>query len=148
MKTLNYSIYIKASREKVWNTILEDATYRKWTKPFCEGSYYKGDWNKGSKITFLGPNPKTGEEGGMVAHIKENKPYEYISIEHYGEIKDGIEKPFDEGKVSYENYTFVEKDGSTELLIELTDVPDEYSSMFDEMWPKSLEALKVLSENN
>lgn len=148
MKTLNYSILINAPKEKVWNTMLEDATYREWTKSFCEGSYYKGNWSTGSKIVFLGPDPETGKEGGMLANIKENKPYEYVSIEHYGEIHDGEEKPFEEGKVAYENYTFNEKDNGTELLIELTNIPDEYCSMFDEMWPKSLEVLKELSEKS
>jgi len=146
MKTLHYSIHIHAPKEKVWSTMLEDATYREWTKSFCEGSYYKGDWSQGSKILFLGPDPKTGVEGGMLSRIKENRLYEYVSIEHYGEIHDGAEKPYDEGKVSYENYTFIDKDGGTELLIEMTDVPDEYSAMFDDSWPKSLEVLKGLAE--
>lgn len=146
MKTLHYSIHIHAPKEKVWSTMLEDVTYREWTKSFCEGSHYKGDWSEGSKITFLGPDPKTGVEGGIVSHIKEHRPHEYVSIEHYGEISNGIEKPFDDGRLSCENYTFIDKDGDTELRIELTEVPDEYGSMFDDAWPKALEALKVVVE--
>jgi hypothetical protein len=91
MQKLNFSIVINAPKEKVWKTMLEDATYRLWTTPFSEGSYYKGDWSKGSKIIFLGPNPETGKEGGMVSRIAENKLYEYISIEHLGIINDGVE---------------------------------------------------------
>ena len=59
MTTLHYLIFINAPKEKVWDTMLKDETYREWTKPFCEGSYYRGDWSEGSKIIFLGPDPKT-----------------------------------------------------------------------------------------
>jgi hypothetical protein len=91
MKKIHFKIDINASKEKVWDTMLEDATYREWTAPFNEGSYYKGDWTKGSEIIFLGPDPETGKEGGMVSRIAENKKYEFISIEHLGIIKDGVE---------------------------------------------------------
>ncbi len=32
MKNLKYSIEIAAPRERVWRTMLEDATYREWPK--------------------------------------------------------------------------------------------------------------------
>ncbi len=62
MEKQHFSIVIKAPKEKVWNTMLEDDTYRKWTEPFAPGSYYKGDWSKGSKILFLAPGEK-GRDG-------------------------------------------------------------------------------------
>lgn len=146
MKTLQYKIFINAPREKVWDTMLSDATYRVWTAPFCEGSYYKGDWSEGSNITFLGPNPATGNEGGMLSRIKKNTLHEYVSIEHFGEINEGVEKLYDAEKLAHENYTFLDKDGGTEIQVELTSVPDEYNEMFDESWPKALEVLKTLAE--
>ena len=54
MQKLNFSIVINASKEKVWNTMLEDKTYRIWTEVFSKGSHFIGDWRKGSKILFLG----------------------------------------------------------------------------------------------
>lgn len=146
MKTLNYSTFINAPKEKVYKVMLEDATYREWTKVFCPGSYFKGDWSEGSKIIFLGPDPKTGEEGGMVATIAKNTPNEYVSIKHLGELKNGAEDLWPEGQGGFENYTFIEKDGGTELQIELTNLPDEYASMFEDMWPKALVDLKNLAE--
>ena len=65
MKKLHCSIEINAPVKKVWDTMLEDATYRQWTGAFNPGSFYKGSWEKGSKILFLGPDPNTGKEGGM-----------------------------------------------------------------------------------
>ena len=144
MKNLKYSIEIAAPREKVWRTMLEDATYREWTKTFCPGSYYRGDWSEGSKIVFLGPDPQTGKEGGMLSRIKENRLHEYISIEHYGEVVAGEEKPWPDGRVAYENYTFRDHDGGTELVVELIGMPEEYVPMFEDLWPKALAALKAL----
>lgn len=149
MEKLNFKIEINAPKEKVWNTMLEDATYRLWTTPFSEGSYYKGDWSKGSKIIFLGPNPETGKEGGMVSRIAENKLYEYISIEHLGIINDGVEDTTSEEvkkwTPAFENYTFKEKNGKTDVLVDM-DINEEYKQMFQEMWPKALQKLKEIAE--
>ena len=148
MQKLNFSIIINASKEKVWNTMLEDKTYRIWTEVFSKGSHFIGDWSKGSKILFLGPN-ENGEMGGMVSRIKENKLYEYISIEHLGMVQNGQEDTTSDAVKqwagSLENYTFKNKDGKTELLVD-TDINDEYKEMFEGMWPKALQKLKEISE--
>src|SRR3989344_7761120 len=160
MQKLHFSITIKASREKVWNTLLDDKTYREWTKVFNEGSYYKGSWEKGSKILFLGPDPKTGKEGGMVSKIAENKQYEYISIEHLGLYQNGVEDTTSEEAKkwapAFENYTFKDKDpsvdstgspqanskqGRTELSVHI-DTTEEMMEMFKKMWPEALNKLK------
>jgi len=145
MQKLHFSITINAPKEKVWHTMVDDKPYREWTAAFNPGSYYKGDWSKGSKILFLGPDPKTGEEGGMVSRIAENKPYEFISIEHLGIVKNGVEDTTSEEArkwaPAFENYTFKEKGGATEVLVEI-DIEDENKKMFEEMWPKALQKLK------
>lgn len=149
MKKLHFSIVINAAAAKVWSTMLDDKTYRIWTEAFSPGSYYKGDWNKGSKILFLGPGEKG--EGGMVSRIKEHRKHEYISIEHLGIVQDGVEDTSSEESKAWagalENYTFKEKNGATELLIDLTgNIADEFIKMFEEMWPAALQKLKDLSE--
>lgn len=147
MDKLHFSIDIKAPKEKVWNTMLNDETYRKWTEPFYPGSYYKGGWNKGSKILFLAPGEKG--EMGMVSRIAENKLYEFISIEHLGVINNGVEDTTSEEVKNWagahENYTFKENNGATKVLIDL-DSDEKYSEMFSEMWPKALDKLKDLAE--
>lgn len=150
MQKIHHSIFINAPREKVWETMLGEATYRQWTAPFNEGSYFKGNWEVGSKMLFLGPNPDGSGEGGMVSMIRENRPPEFISIEHIGFYKEGVEDTTSpqvkSWTPSFENYTFMEKDGGTEVSIEL-DSPDEYAEMFNGMWPKALKVLKEISEN-
>lgn len=149
MQKLHYSIVVDAPKEKVWDTMLDDATYREWTAAFHPGSYYKGDWHTGSKILFIGPDPETGREMGMVSRIAENNPYEFISIEHLGIIKDGVEDTTSEEArkwgPAFENYTFKEKDGGTEVEVDM-DSQEEYANMFDEMWPRALAKLKELAE--
>ena len=148
MQKLHFSIVINAPKEKVWNTMLEDATYREWTKVFSpeSGSYFEGDWSTGSSMKFLGPEDN-GTISGMYARIKENRPNEFLSIQHLGEIIKGEEKPFPgmEGIEVCENYTFTELEGGTRVDIDL-DTNDEYKDMFESLWPKSLEKLKEISE--
>jgi hypothetical protein len=148
MQKLKFSIEINSPKEKVWNTMLEDKTYRIWTEVFSKGSHFIGDWSKGSKILFLGPN-ENGEMGGMVSRIKENKLYEYISIEHLGVVENGKEDTTSDAVKqwagSLENYTFKNKDGKTELLVDM-DINDEYREMFEGMWPNALQKLKEISE--
>jgi hypothetical protein len=149
MKTLHFSIFINAPKEKVWHAMLDDEPYREWTSAFNPGSYYKGDWSKGSKILFLGPNPETGEEGGMVSRIAENKPYAFISIEHLGIVYNGVEDTTSEEAKkwapAYENYTFKEKDGVTEVLVD-SDVDEQEAESMNELWLAALPKLKEIAE--
>ncbi len=142
---MHFSITIDAPKEKVWDTMLEDATYREWTKIFEPGSHYEGSWEEGSEIKFFSADEKMV----MYSRIKENRLHEYVSIEHIGIIKDGVlDTTSDEVKKwapSYENYTFTTTDNGTELSVDI-DINDEYKTSFEEMWPKALEVLKALVE--
>jgi uncharacterized protein YndB with AHSA1/START domain len=150
MQTLHYTADIKAPREKVWHAMLDDESYREWTKPFMEGSYFKGDWSKGSKMLFLGPNPETGQEGGMVSEIAENRPNEFVSIRHIGIIHNGVEDTTsDEAKKwapAFENYTFLEKDGGTQVQVDV-DVAEELKDEMEQAWPQALQSLKQIAES-
>ncbi|MBO6620689.1 MAG: SRPBCC domain-containing protein [Balneola sp.] len=145
MKKIHSEITINASPETVWNVMLEDDTYRKWTSAFAEGSHYEGSWKQGEKMLFLDP-----EGTGMVSIIAELRPHEFISLEHIGIIQDGIEDTESEDAKkwapAFENYTFEEVKGKTKLSIDM-DILDEFEEMFTEMWKNALKKLKVLSEN-
>ncbi len=147
MEKLHFSIEINAAKEKVWHSMLDDKTYKQWTEPFAPGCYYKGSWDKGSKILFLGPGEKG--EMGMVSRIKDNIPFQFISIEHLGFVQDGKEDTSSDAVKSWagalENYTFKEKNNKTEVAVDI-DVSDEYKDMFNDMWPKALQKLKELAE--
>jgi len=148
METIQFTALINAKKQNVWNVMLEDKTYRQWTTAFHEGSFYKGSWETGSEIHFLGPNEE-GKLSGMYSKIKENRLYDFISIEHLGFISDGtVDTTSEEVKKwtpSFENYTFTEKENQTELKVEMQ-VDANYKAMFEEMWPIALKILKDLSE--
>jgi hypothetical protein len=149
MKKLHFSIVIDLPKKKAWHTMLDDASYRDWTSAFNPGSYYFGDWSEGSKMLFLGPDPETGTEGGIVSRIAENREYEFISIEHLGLVKDGVEDTTSElarqWAPAYEQYTFRDREGATEVQVDI-EVMDDYASMFEETWPRALSRLKELGE--
>lgn len=82
----------------------------------------------------------------MIGVIAENIPYEFISIRILGEIKDGIEDTTGTPWApAYENYTFTEQGGVTEVRVDVDVIP-EYEKDMEEAWPKALEELKNISE--
>jgi uncharacterized protein YndB with AHSA1/START domain len=150
MTNLHYTIDIHAPKQKVWQTMLGPETYKEWTEAFQQGSTYQGTWDKGSKIRFVAE--EDGKFSGMFSQIAENIPYEYVSIEHLGEIIDGQEDTTSESSKqwsgSHENYRFTEQDRVTTLDVELIgdNVSDEMGKMFDGMWPPALQRLKEICE--
>lgn len=146
MERVQFKVVINAPKEKVWKTLWEDETYRKWTSVFSPSSHAESDWKEGSKILFV-----DGTGHGMVSYIETNKPFEKMSFKHAGEIKDGIEDVESE-KVkpwagAMEIYTLIETDGKTDLLVEL-DLAEEYKAMFMAKFPKALDKVKELAEAN
>lgn len=148
MITLHYSISINAPLEKVWNTMLDDKTYREWTSVFMPGSYYDGSWEKGSIIKFLAPD-EDGKLGGMLGKIAANRPHEFISIEYIGMVLNGVEDTTSEEVKkwvgSHEEYSFVHINGVTEVHVTL-DLAEDMADMFNDSWPKALAKLKDLCE--
>jgi hypothetical protein len=145
MQKIDFSTHINAPKEKVWNILWSDASYRAWTSAFTEGSYAKTDnWKEGTKVLFL-----DGKGSGMVSMVAANKPNEYMSFKHLGEVKEGIEDTTSERVKAWagstENYTLKGENGTTTLFIEM-DITDEFKDMFEKIWPKALEKVKELSE--
>jgi len=145
MNPLEYSIEIKATPEKIWNTLWDDTTYRKWVSVFHEGSYYVTDWKKGSSVQFLNL-----DGNGVYGLIHENIPYQYLSIHHLGEVKNHINLPIEDSNYSdvFENYTLSEIDNYTyKLVVQLTNF-EAYQTYFDQTFPLALAKVKELAEAN
>lgn len=144
MERQEFKTLIDAPREKVWNILWNDETYRSWTSVFSEGSRAETDWKKGSKVLFL-----DGSNQGMVSTIAENIPYEYMSIKHLGTVHDGVEDLDSEETKAWagalENYTLTSKDGKTELTVDI-DITDDYKDYFMKTWPLAMDKIKELSE--
>ncbi len=146
MEKLNFKTSINAPKEKVWKTLWDDASYRKWTSAFSEGSHADTDWKEGSKVLFL-----DGKGDGMVSRIETIRPNEFMSFKHLGEVKNGVEDT-ESDKVkgwagALENYTLKEVNGTTELTVEM-DMNEDFKDYFVGTFPKALEQVKILSETN
>lgn len=145
---LHFEISIKAGRDIVSHTMLNEKTYPLWTVEFNPHSQFKGTWAKGSKMEFLGSD-KDGKTVGMVSRIKEYIPNRFVSIEHYGMIQNGEEilsgPEVDKWAGVMENYTFTFENDETVVAVDM-DTIQEFTSYFNETWPKALKKLKLICE--
>ncbi len=144
---------IKAPAQKVYELMLgikDKKTYEHWTAEFNPTSTYEGNWDKGSKIHFVGTD-ESGNKAGMVSLIQENEAANFVSIKHYGVLKGEEEITTGEEVEKWaggcENYTFQETDGVTALTVDL-DTVEEYKEYFELKYPNALTRLKELAEGH
>jgi len=143
--TQRYSITIAAPRETVWRTMLDQDTYRQWTRAFSPNSQYVGEWTEGSHILFVDPG-----RGGMKALLETVRPYERVEARHIAVLgPDGAEDDSSDEARRWtgcrECYSFTVTEGGTRLDVEV-DLDERYRSSFDEMWPQALQSLRALCE--
>jgi hypothetical protein len=136
---LKFTIDVNVPKEKLWETLWNDATYREWTAAFTEGSYAESDWNEGSKVLFLSP-----DGNGMFGIIDKKIPYRQMTFKHLGEIKNGVEEPKDWGG-ALESYHLEDIAGGTRLDVEL-DATGEFETYLKNAFPKALEKLRQVAE--
>ena len=145
MKKLTYKTAINAPKEQVWNTMLNHGTYEIWSGAGWQGSTYEGQWKQGEQLRFVSP-----EGEGTLAQIVELKPAEYIKAEHIALLQKGgtEDRSSDSAKTwvgSTEEYQFKERDGITELTVQIESDP-AWEKMFSDGWPGALGKLKEICE--
>ncbi|MEO6230671.1 MAG: SRPBCC domain-containing protein [Ferruginibacter sp.] len=140
LKTISFSIHIDSGREKIWSTLWNSETYKKWTSVFAEGSYYKGELKQGNMVQFLGE-----DGGGMSSHIEKLIENEQMVFAHQKEIKNGLEtdSTWQGAKEIY--YLKKEDDTGTELQV-ILDVTPDMEDYFKKTFPRALDLIKQLSE--
>ena len=141
METLKFMIRINASKQLVWEALWNEINYPKWTSAFGEGNKAISDWNEGSKIQFIA---KDG--GGLFSLIEEKVNNEKMVFKHLGEIKNG-EEISNEWAGAKEKYFLTESNNLISLNVEM-DTKAEYKEYFNSVFPKALELIKQISENN
>lgn len=151
MKKLQFKESINAPANKVYERMLgikSKSTYEQWTSLFNPTSTYEGNWDKGSKILFVGVDDK-GEKGGMVSRVADNILNQFVSVQHYGLIQ--ADKEITEGPEvekwanGFENYSFEENNGSTTVTVDL-DTTEEFIDYMNDKYPKALDKLKEICE--
>ena len=151
MKKMRFKVIINAPANKVYDVMLgisNKLTYEQWTALFNPTSTYDGNWEKGSKIQFIGTDEK-GEKGGMVSEIFDNIPNRFVSIRHYGLLKANVEitegPEVEKWANGFENYTFEENNGTTTVTVDL-DTTEDFLDYMNQTYPKALDKLKEICE--
>jgi len=139
---MQFSIEINATKEKVWNILWRDETFRQWAGIIDPGTYMIGELKEGNEIQFI-----SSENGyGVTSLVEKLTANEFLQLRHHADTQDHgkreREKEWTGGK---ESYSLTEKGGTTTLTAAF-DVPSEMEKYFKDAYPKALEQVKVLAE--
>ncbi|HRH03797.1 MAG TPA: SRPBCC domain-containing protein [Bacteroidia bacterium] len=144
MQTLQFTININASTQKVWKCLWDLENYKKWTSAFIEGSYYKTDsFTEGNMIHLLAPN---GE--GMYSLLEKIDAPNYLAFKHLGELKHFEEQINTHASWTnaIESYRLLAVENGTLLKVEV-DTLEEYVDFMNKLFPLALQKLKKLAES-
>jgi hypothetical protein len=148
---MQFKVEIKGPADKIYNLMLgipDKKSYEQWTALFNPTSSFEGNWEKGSKIKFIGVDEQ-GEPGGMLANIVENITHQFVSIQHVGILKGNEEitsgPEVEQWANGFENYTFKENDGVTTVIVDL-DTTEDFIEYMKETYPLALNKLKQICE--
>ena len=142
MTEMQFSIEIKASKERVWATLWEDTTFRDWASLVDGGTYMTGAMKEGNQVQFI-----SSESGyGVTSLIEKLDPNRFVLFRHSEDTKEsGQQEREKEWTGGAESYTLAEKNGTTTLIVK-TDVPPEQEETFKIRIPRAMERIKALAE--
>lgn len=145
-RTIEKAIYVAAPRERVWDVLLDDATYRQWTAEFMAGSYAETDWREGSTVRFLDPSGS-----GMLGRVVASHRPELVDVEYDGVVVDGQDDTTGQTAREYrgarETYRLTESGGGTHLAIS-ADMGEQHYDDMTAAWDRALAVVKALAEGS
>ncbi len=141
MKKLQFTIEINADKEKVWNTLWQDKTFREWAGIIDPGTYIVGELKQGNEVQFI-----SAEGYGVTSFVEKLIPNEYLLLKHLADTKEsGKEEREKEWTGGEESYRLLDNGTITTLNVEFN-VPLELEEYFNVNYPKALEKIKELAE--
>jgi uncharacterized protein YndB with AHSA1/START domain len=142
MNEMQFSIEINASREKVWNTLWQDETFREWASIIDPETYMVGDLKEGNKVQFI----SAASGYGVTSLVEKLVTGEFALLRHQADTQEAGKRERDqEWTGGEETYALAEKDGTTTLSVAFG-VPPELEEQFKVSYPKALDRVKVLAE--
>lgn len=142
MKKHQFSIEINASKESVWATLWEDASFRVWANLIDEGTYMKGEMKEGNEIQFL----SSLNGYGVTSLIEKLDLNAFVLFRHSADTKEsGQQERKKEWTGGTESYSLTEKNRITTLTVN-AEVPEELEEMFNISLPRALGSIKTLAE--
>ena len=144
MKEMKFTVEINASREKVWDTLWQDKTFRQWASVIDPGTYMVGELKEGSKVQFI----SLSSGYGVTSLVEKLTPGEFLLLRHHADTQEeGKRERENEWTGGKDSYSLIEKDNLTTLTV-VFDVPSELEEEFNSSYPKALKQVKVLAEGN
>ena len=141
MNELQFSIEINAPRERVWDTLWQDGTFRDWASIIDPETYMVGGLKEGNEVQFI-----SGNGYGVTSLVEKLTPGEFLLLRHRADTQeDGKREREKEWTGGEESYSLTENDGATTLTVAF-DVPPELEEEFKVNYPRALERVKVLAE--
>ena len=141
IKKLQFTIAIKAEKDKIWKALWTDSLYRDWAGVFFKGSYALTDnWKEGSTVLFLAP-----DQSGIYSSIEKHIAHKIMKFIHIGNVVKGKEQPVDDEAKKWsgatEVYTLTRAQDCNILTVDI-DVLDEHVDFMTATFPKALEKIK------
>ncbi len=142
MKELKFTIEINASKEKVWQTLWQDETFREWADIIDPGTYMVGELKEGNEVQYI-----SAENGyGVTSLVEKLVENEFLLLRHSADTQEvGTKEREKQWTGSEESYTLTENNGVTTLTV-VFGVPPELEEYFNINYPKALEKVKELGE--
>ncbi len=141
MKEMRFAVDIHATKEKVWDTLWQDETFREWAGIIDPGTHLVGDLKVGGEVQFISANGY-----GVTSLVEELVMNEFLLLRHQADTQEygqqGREKEWTGGA---ESYTLTEKDGMTTLTVAFG-VPPDLEEYFKINYPIALARIKQLAE--
>lgn len=142
MKELQFQVEIQAPKDRVWDTLWQDATFRQWAGIIDPGTHLVGDLIEGNEVQFI-----SGNGYGVTSLVEKLIESELLVFKHRADTKEsGAQERADEWTGGRESYELSEENHTTKLTATF-DVPEEMENYFRDTYPKALEQVKILAEN-
>jgi uncharacterized protein YndB with AHSA1/START domain len=142
MKEMQFSIEVNATRQRVWDTLWQDETFREWASIIDPETYMVGDLKEGNEIQFI----SAASGYGVTSLVVKLVAGEFLLLRHHADTQEeGKREREEQWTGSEESYSLAEKDGTTTLTVAF-DVPPELEEEFKVNYPKALERVKLLAE--
>ena len=141
---MQFQVDINATKEKVWNTLWRDETFRQWASVIDPETYMVGDLIEGGEVQFISSHGGYG----VTSLVEKLTANEFLLLRHSADTQEeGKQERTKEWTGGEESYRLAEKSGATTLTVTF-DVPLEQEVYFKANYPKALKRVKELAEGN
>ncbi len=141
MNQIQSAVEIHSTKQKVWDTLWQDETFRQWAGIIDPGTYMKGELLEGNEVQFI-----SGNGYGVTSLVEKVVVGEFLHLRHSADTQEsGQQDREKEWAGGEEIYSLTEKDGVTTLNV-VFDVPPDMEEYFQDNYPKALQTVKDLAE--